>query len=142
MAVSLSSTQIVGAWEAGDVAAERTVDCLVDLLASPLALVLNVVGASIVPVGGGLSNSPRLIARLDIAVRQRILRVTPEPDRRPRPMPGRAGPDRCGHSRIGGVQLMAQRILEVCVDDADGLPPPSRAAPTGSSSARRSIWAA
>lgn len=77
--VSLSSTQIIDQWEAGDAAAERTVDCLIDLLASPLALVLNVIGASIVPVGGGLSNSTRLIERLDKAVRQRVLRAAPDP---------------------------------------------------------------
>jgi N-acetylglucosamine kinase len=72
---ALSSTEIIGRWEAGDIAADRTVDCFVDLLAGPLALVLNVVGASIVPVGGGLSNSTRLLARIDTAVRARILRT-------------------------------------------------------------------
>jgi len=73
-AVDLPSTAIVAAWLAGDDQAERTVDCFVDLVASPLALVLNVVGASIVPVGGGLANAPELIARLDAAVRSRTLR--------------------------------------------------------------------
>lgn len=77
--VDRSSTEIVAAWEQGDTAAERTVDCFTDLVASPLALVVNVVGASIVPVGGGLSNSPALIARLDTLVRQRILRKTNAP---------------------------------------------------------------
>lgn len=76
---ALSSTDIIRSWEEGDAAGDRTVDCFVDLVASPLALVLNVVGASIVPVGGGLSNSARLIERLDMAVRQRILRNAPSP---------------------------------------------------------------
>ena len=46
----------------------------IDLLAGPLGLVVNVLGASIVPVGGGLGKVPEFIALLDAAVRQRILR--------------------------------------------------------------------
>jgi N-acetylglucosamine kinase len=49
------------------------------LLAPPLAMILNTVGASIVPVGGGLSNVPALIATLDGAVRGMILRRTDAP---------------------------------------------------------------
>jgi N-acetylglucosamine kinase len=77
--VALPSTAIVAAWEAGDAAAARTIECCIDLLAGPLALVLNVVGADIVPVGGGLSRSTRFIAALDAAVRKRILRQTEAP---------------------------------------------------------------
>lgn len=71
---ALPSTDIIAHWQAGDAAAEQTIDCMIDLVASPLALVVNIVGPSIVPVGGGLRNVPALIARLDGAVRQRILR--------------------------------------------------------------------
>ena len=77
--VSLPSTAIVAAWEAGDPAASLAIDCFIDLVASPLALVVNVVGADIVPVGGGLSGSRRLVAALDAAVRKRILRQTDSP---------------------------------------------------------------
>lgn len=73
---TLTSLAIITAWEAGDAQAARTVDIFVDLLCDPLALVLNVVGASIVPVGGGLANSHRLIALIDETVRKRILRKT------------------------------------------------------------------
>ena len=73
------STDIIAAWQAGDAMAARTVDVWVDLVASPLALVINVVGASIVPVGGGLSNVPALISLLDRTVRSRILRTTDRP---------------------------------------------------------------
>jgi N-acetylglucosamine kinase len=76
--IAASSTDIIAAWQAGDVAAARTVDVWVDLVASPLALVLNVVGASVVPVGGGLANAPALIELLDRTVRTRILRRTDE----------------------------------------------------------------
>jgi N-acetylglucosamine kinase len=76
---ALPSTAIVEAWLAGDPAARRTVEVQIDLLANPLALVVNVVGADIVPVGGGLGRVPDLVARLDAEVRRRILRRTDRP---------------------------------------------------------------
>jgi len=76
---SLSSQAIIASWEAGERAAERTIEVQVELLAGPLALVANVVGADVMPVGGGLANSSRFIARLDAAVRQRILRKADAP---------------------------------------------------------------
>ena len=69
-----TSRQIVDAWQAGDAESTRTIEIYVDLVASPLALAVNITGASIVPVGGGLSNSVELIAKLDETVRQRTLR--------------------------------------------------------------------
>lgn len=71
---SLTSEQIVGAWERGDAQAARTIEILVDIVASPLALVVNVTGATIVPVGGGLANSAKLLEAIDRVVRARILR--------------------------------------------------------------------
>ena len=50
-----------------------------EIVAPPLALVVNVVGADIVPVGGGLGRSPPLIGRLDREVRSRLLRRTAGP---------------------------------------------------------------
>ncbi len=47
-----------------------------DLVAGPLAMVLNVVGAGVVPVGGGLSRAPGLVAYLDQALRVSVLRST------------------------------------------------------------------
>lgn len=72
--VDLPSTAIMAAWLAGDAAAARTIDCQIDLLAGPLAVAINIVGAGKVPVGGGLAREPRFIARLDAEVRRRILR--------------------------------------------------------------------
>ncbi|CAN7235556.1 ROK family protein [Devosia sp. LjRoot16] len=77
--IDLPSTAIVEAWRAGDAKAARTIEVQIDLLAGPLALVVNVIGASIVPVGGGLGKVPEFIALLDTAVRQRILRRLSEP---------------------------------------------------------------
>lgn len=78
-AEDLPSTEIVARWQAGDGAAGRTVDCYIDLVASPLALTVNIVGASIVPVGGGLANARALIERLDRTVRARTLRRLDRP---------------------------------------------------------------
>lgn len=75
----LASTDIIGLWRAGDPRAARTIDCHTDLVASPLALTVNITGASIIPVGGGLSNVPELIALIDQRVRARILRQTDRP---------------------------------------------------------------
>jgi N-acetylglucosamine kinase len=74
-----SSADIVEAWLKGGTAAARTIECYVDLVAAPLALVVNVVGAGIVPVGGGLGRVPRLVGRIDESVRRRILRRTEGP---------------------------------------------------------------
>lgn len=77
--VSLASTEIIAAWDAGDEAAARTIDVYIDIVSAPLAMTINVVGASIVPAGGGLANSRSLIGKLDEAVRDRILRRTDRP---------------------------------------------------------------
>jgi N-acetylglucosamine kinase len=72
--VSLTSAQITARWEEGDVDAARTIDVLVDLVSSPLALTINITGATIVPTGGGLSKVPALIEAIDQTVRTRTLR--------------------------------------------------------------------
>ncbi|MGZ9719743.1 ROK family protein [Rhizobium miluonense] len=72
--VELSSEEIIDRWLKDDTQAQRTIDVMIDLVASPLALTVNITGATIVPVGGGLSNVEPLLARLDEAVRARILR--------------------------------------------------------------------
>lgn len=70
----VDSRAIVTGWQAGDVAAARTVAVWLALLSGPLAMVENVLGAGIIAVGGGLSTAPQLIAALDTAVREKILR--------------------------------------------------------------------
>jgi N-acetylglucosamine kinase len=73
------STQIIAAWEHGDPKAARTVEIYVDLVSSPLALAVNITGASILPTGGGLANSAALLAEIDRTIRQRILRHVDRP---------------------------------------------------------------
>jgi N-acetylglucosamine kinase len=76
---SLGSTDILADWQEGEAKACATLAKWLDLVAPPLAMVVNVTGASSVPVGGGLSNVPALIAYLDVRVRRSILRVAPLP---------------------------------------------------------------
>jgi N-acetylglucosamine kinase len=73
------SYAILGGWEAGDLACRRTVLTYLPLVAGPLAVVVNVTGASIIPVGGGLANVESLVQALDRAVRRRILRKRSAP---------------------------------------------------------------
>lgn len=68
------SLAIVEGWAAGEPRATRTIAIWLELLAGPLAMVENMLGAGIMAVGGGLSNAPALIAALDVQVRARILR--------------------------------------------------------------------
>ncbi len=74
-----TSLAIVDAWNEGERGAGEAVELYLDLVSGPLAMVVNLTGASAVPVAGGLSNSERLVAALDAAVRARILRRTAEP---------------------------------------------------------------
>jgi N-acetylglucosamine kinase len=70
---SETSHDILAQWQAGDDGAKLTVAAYLELVADPLALAVNVTGASIVPVGGGLASVTPLIEALDRAVRKRIL---------------------------------------------------------------------
>lgn len=76
---TLTSEEITTLWQQGDAEPARTIDVLVDLVSSPLALTVNITGATIVPVGGGLSNVAPLIAQIDTTVRSRILRKFDRP---------------------------------------------------------------
>lgn len=71
--IERTSREIVDAWQAGEPDATRTIAIYIELVASPLALAVNITGASIVPVGGGLAKCGPLIERLDEAVRARTL---------------------------------------------------------------------
>jgi len=100
------SRAIIDAWQAGDAQATLTIDCFVDLLSGPLAMLVNTLGASILPVGGGLSNSAPLIARLDAAVRAGLLRKTDAPivvQGQAGTEPGLIGAAWLGLAKLGGA---------------------------------------
>jgi N-acetylglucosamine kinase len=98
-----SSHSIVAAWRSGDAAASETVGVWADLVSGPLAMVLNVTGSSVVPVGGGLSNAPDLIAVLDRATRARVLRTSDRSLLVPAELavePGLIGASLAGHAEV------------------------------------------
>lgn len=68
-----TSHAITEAWHEGDAAALRTIETFVELVAGPLSMIVNTIGPSIIPVGGGLSSDAALLSLIDIAVRDRVL---------------------------------------------------------------------
>ncbi|MFN6925659.1 MAG: ROK family protein [Tabrizicola sp.] len=85
----LGSEAIIAGWIAGEAQAGETMALWRELVAGPLAMAVNLVGADVVPVGGGLSKAPGLVTYLDEAVRVRILRRT----RAPLVVPAECGAD-------------------------------------------------
>lgn len=68
------SKDIIAGWRAAEPQARATLALWRELVVGPLAMVLNVVGATVVPVGGGLSRAPGLVGYLDEALRAALLR--------------------------------------------------------------------
>lgn len=73
----IGSVEVIRRWRSGQ--ASPAVKLWLDLVSGQLAMVLNVVGASVVPVGGGLANDRALVAALDRAVRAKVLRRVEQP---------------------------------------------------------------
>ena len=73
------SKAIVEGWSAGDAACRATMVSYVSLLSDALALTLNITGARIVPVGGGLSNAQPLLQAIEAEVQRKVLLPRPEP---------------------------------------------------------------
>jgi N-acetylglucosamine kinase len=83
------SHAILSAWEANDPSAARTVDIYSDLVARLLALAINITGAEIAPVGGGLANSDKLLSNIDRKTKPGVLGVS----HRPLVVRAQCGPD-------------------------------------------------
>lgn len=99
------STQILGAWKAGNAAADRSVAVYVETVARPLNLIVNTVGIDSVPVGGGLASAPDLIARIDARVRALVL----APRNAPLVVPGmRADDGGLVGAALAGVQALGE----------------------------------
>lgn len=98
------STAILSRWQQGDALAAQTVSLWLDLITPPLALVVNVVGASVIPAGGGLANVHKLLSALDDRLRRVILRKTDAPLVVPAqcwPEPGLIGAAEAGQEAFG-----------------------------------------
>lgn len=65
----LLAPDILSAWRNGEPSARRTVDVYLDLIAAPLAMIVNLTGATVVPAGGGLAQDHALLAAIDRSVR-------------------------------------------------------------------------
>lgn len=74
-----SSKDITHGFASGEAQAGATVDYFTDILAGVLSVVLNTFPATIVPVGGGLSNAAELIAEIDRKVRASMLDAPEQP---------------------------------------------------------------
>jgi N-acetylglucosamine kinase len=101
---SASAEAVLAEWRAGEARAAETVAVWIELLAGPLAMVLNATGAEVAPAGGGLAAAEGVVAALDLAVRRGLLR----PDRGPVVAaaeiggePGMTGASILGFARIG-----------------------------------------
>ena len=75
-----TSREILAAWKAGNPDAMGTVDLYLDILGGALANVVNILGPSIVPMGGGLSRNRHLVEALEREVASRVL----NPEKAPR----------------------------------------------------------
>ncbi|WP_419907642.1 ROK family protein [Hoeflea sp.] len=73
------SKTIIDGWAGGDAACTATVSSYVSLLSDALAITLNITGAQIVPVGGGLSNALILLSAIDSEVQRKVLLPRPTP---------------------------------------------------------------
>ena len=73
------SRQIVDGWAVGDPACSATVAAYVGVLSDALALTLNITGAQIVPIGGGLSSAAELLSAIDAEVRRKTLVARSQP---------------------------------------------------------------
>lgn len=100
-----SSHEITAGLVARDAACVATAEYFCSLLAGPLSMMLNTFPATIVPVGGGLSNSAELIAMLDVQVRAGMLRTVEEPLLRPSVLRGNAG-------LLGASLLVSHPVLQ------------------------------
>ena len=75
----LESHAITAAWHAGNAEAAATIDVFVDLITSPLSMIVNTLGPSLIPCGGGLSSDTALLQRIDASLRGKVLANYPGP---------------------------------------------------------------
>jgi len=76
---NLSSREITDNWLAQDSKSSITINVMIDLVSNQLAMILNVLGSSVVPVGGGLANVAEFVELLDLSVRAKMLNKPTKP---------------------------------------------------------------
>jgi N-acetylglucosamine kinase len=100
------SHAIVAGWIAGSPAMTRTMQVHLAAVADQLAVVVNVTGARIVPLGGGLASAAPLVAALDRALRARLMRR----DAGPVVVAGALGPE----AGLVGAGILARQEQTPC----------------------------
>lgn len=75
----LDSRQIVDGWVSGDRDCRTSISSYISIVSDALAIALNITGAEIVPVGGGMSGAGKLLETLNDAVQQKVLLPRPDP---------------------------------------------------------------
>ncbi len=70
----LTAQEILDGWLRKEARASQTIESVLSMLSAPLALLVNVTGASIIPAGGGLSKCNPFVSALDTKVKNRTLR--------------------------------------------------------------------
>lgn len=76
---TLTSQEIISGWQDDNAQSGLTIEAWLQLVSEPLTLLVNIVGATKVVVGGGLASVPRLVAALDERVRQLTLHKYSQP---------------------------------------------------------------
>ncbi|MFT4271932.1 MAG: ROK family protein [Pantoea sp.] len=74
-----TSIDIIARWQQQETLAEKTITGWLQLVGQPLAYCINMTGASVVVVGGGLASVTPLIAALDEVVQGYVLRRSTQP---------------------------------------------------------------
>jgi len=74
--VNASSIDIIAGWQQQEVQANRTIQVWLQLVSQPLAYTINITGASLVAVGGGLASVTPLMEALNEEVQRYVLRST------------------------------------------------------------------
>ncbi|MBB4122007.1 ROK family protein [Martelella radicis] len=102
---ALSAPDILSGWHAGRREPTLTVKTCLELLSGPLAMAINLTGATIVPAGGGLARDHAFVAAIDEAVRP----LTLARQRHPLVVPAASGgePGLAGAAAIGFQTLAA-----------------------------------
>ena len=99
--VSASSIDIIAGWQQQEAQSARTIQVWLQLVSQPLAYTINITGASLVAVGGGLASVTPLINALNEQVQRYVLRST----RHPLVVPGAFA----HHGGMMGAALLARQ---------------------------------
>jgi N-acetylglucosamine kinase len=105
-----TSLAIIADWDRGEAKAARTIAVWLEIAAAPLAVMVNVTAADIIPAGGGLANSATLVAALD----REVLKLTMRRFDRPLVVPAlcRIEPGLVGAASLGFAAIADGRATQ------------------------------